>query len=565
MKRYYTDRSRSLDALRCRRLRWHGHECDTGGEVRGLELERKPLPLVVGSAVHAGLAHLLKHGRLVEGALQQPATLEDAAVAAALVEFEHEAGRDAQGLELDDTEQAAQAKQVTTLGKQLVDSALAWDMPTDTPEMQALQADVASGGKRFDEWLWKEQQALVEGMVRAYARRRLRPLLEQFEVLEVEREGRWKLSEWQHGWVAVDCICGWHGTFDENHRYPRNCPNDTTQDGSHYVRASKDACELWFLSRPDALLLDRESRELYLLSYKTAATWDIRKAKDASVDMQGLTEGLEVEARLAEWWQLVYDGLEASKQRDVGITEEMFRFLASCTAPPRIHAIRYEYLLKQSRYVDKELSERVGFEARSQRSPLIRGYLNKGMTAADAQWSVSYDHLKIDGQPTNLYYKNWKNTAVWEHMPVREWIDRLDDTRQVELPGGGVAWESAAQAAGLLKEHPLDAQFVEPIVIYRSVDDLYDLVEQLEAQEVAVAQDADRVRAATDVGERRHLLNVHFPMNRQQCAYPTTCRMWKLCHGSEEQRTRPLENGYRTRRPNHPEQAGEPDGSARVV
>lgn len=544
MKIYYTDRSRSLDSLRCKRLRWHGHECDTGGEVRGLEPEKKPLPLVVGSAVHAGLAHLLKHGRMVEGALQQPATLEDAAVATALVEFEHEAGRDASGaagLELDDTEQAAQAKQVTTLGKGLVDSALAWDLPTDTPEIQALQADVASGGKRFDEWLWKEQQALVEAMVRAYARRRLRPLLQQFEVLEVEREGEWLLSEWT---------------------------NHNTEGELHTMAGCIDHCdhhELWFLSRPDALLLDRESRELYLLSYKTAATWDIRKAKDASVDMQGLTEGLEVEARLAEWWQLVYDGLEASKQRDVGITEEMFRFLASCTAPPRIHAIRYEYLLKQSRYVDKELSERVGFEARSQRSPLIRGYLNKGMTAADAQWSVSYDHLKIDGQPTNLYYKNWKSTAVWEHMPVREWIDRLDDTRQVELPGGGVAWESAAQAAGLLKEHPLDAQFVEPIVIYRSVDDLYDLVEQLEAQEVALAQDADRVRAATDAGERRHLLNVHFPMNRQQCAFPTTCRMWKLCHGSEEQRTRPLENGYRARRPNHPEQAGEPDGSVRVV
>lgn len=553
MKRYYTDRSRSLDALRCRRLRWHGHECDTGGGVRGLEPEKKPLPLVVGSAVHAGLAHLLTHGRMVEGTLQQPATLEDAAVAAALVEFEHEAGRDASGaagLELDDTEQAAQAKQVTTLGKGLVDSALAWDLPTDTPEMQALQADVASGGKRFDEWLWKEQQALVEAMVRAYARRRLRPLLQQFEVLEVEREGRWLLSEWGK---APSCVldygrCRYCGsTLSEI--VATNDPTCKSQ-----ARIDEARAELWFLSRPDALLLDRESQELYLLSYKTAATWDIRKAKDASVDMQGLAEGLEVEARCAEYWNEVHVGHVTEAEAVALMGAAVYGYVKSLPAAPRIHAIRYEYLLKQSRYVDKELSERVGFEARSQRSPLIRGYLNRGMTAADAQWSVAYDHLKADGQPTNLYYKNWKSTAVWEHMPVREWIDRLDDTRPVELPGGGVAWESAAQAAGLLKEHPLDAQFVEPIVIYRSVDDLYDLVEQLESQEVQIAQDADRVRAATDAGERRHLLNVHFPMNRQQCAYPTTCRMWKLCHGSEEQRTRPLENGYRVREPNHPQE-----------
>ena len=58
-----------------------------------------------------------------------------------------------------------------------------------------------------------------------------------------------------------------------------------------------------FMSRPDALLRSRADNSLYILSYKTAATWDIRKARDAEHDMQGLREGVEVERRLREWWE----------------------------------------------------------------------------------------------------------------------------------------------------------------------------------------------------------------------------------------------------------------------
>jgi hypothetical protein len=47
-----------------------------------------------------------------------------------------------------------------------------------------------------EKFLETEQRALIEAMVRAYARRRLQPLLEEFEALEVEREGEWLLGEW---------------------------------------------------------------------------------------------------------------------------------------------------------------------------------------------------------------------------------------------------------------------------------------------------------------------------------------------------------------------------------
>ena len=59
MKTYYTDRSRQEQQDRCARARWHAYH--DGG--RGMVLARRPLPLAVGGAVHAGLAALLRDGQ----------------------------------------------------------------------------------------------------------------------------------------------------------------------------------------------------------------------------------------------------------------------------------------------------------------------------------------------------------------------------------------------------------------------------------------------------------------------------------------------------------------------
>ena len=61
-----------------------------------------------------------------------------------------------------------------------------------------------------------------------------------------------------------------------------------------------------FMSRPDALLLEKSSGQLYLQSFKTTSGWDVRRARDAEHDMQGLSEGVEVERRLARWWELIH-------------------------------------------------------------------------------------------------------------------------------------------------------------------------------------------------------------------------------------------------------------------
>jgi hypothetical protein len=527
----FTDRSRIETYQRCARLRWLSyHEAGLG-----LAPAKESLPLAVGKSVHRGLEALLRYAALTYedhvsnfgSGVEWPVN-EDQAVEMALADF----APHRRGIALDLAEETAMAVGAGTdlknFDAQLIATATELGMDPSDPALRELVARQKNSAAEFDDWLWQEQAALVEGMVRAYARRRLRPLLEEFEVLEVEREGDWQLAEWP-------------------------------------LKSIHRLTELRFMSRPDALLRSRADNSLYLLSYKTAASWDVRKARDAEHDMQGLSEGVEVERRLGEWWA------EIHKQKIIpgglidlpeGCTQQEGRYLCDLAAPPRILGIRYEYLLKHSRYADKDLSARFGLNVWAQRSPLIRAYYSE---AAD-QWCWSYDHLKDDGSSSKLYYKTWRPRAVWESMPVRRWIDMLDTATMamsaydstVGMEPREMGWKSDAQAQGFTAHHPLDEVFPAPLTVYRSDDQLRDWVEQVEAQERRVAEAVARVDAAAgDEGEKRHLLNVLMPMSRRACSYPTECQFTRVCYGGEDAQRDPLATGaYKAREPHHtPEKA----------
>jgi hypothetical protein len=467
----------------CARERWlRYHEGPSG---LGITSVARPLPLAVGGAVHAGLAILLTGGDETE------------AVAAALADFAQYAGH----LELATDEQVV------------------------LPDDPDLRRQMEGGKTAYDDYLYHEQAALIEGLVRAYARRRLRPLLEEYEVLEVEREGTWLLSQWEYPWEHNDK------------------PDDPLR-----------ATQLWFMSRPDALLLNRRSRSLELLSYKTTGQWDVRKERDAQHDMQGLSEAIEVEQRLGEWWTELHVGKLTDAEFAALVPNAPMRdYLVSLSAPPRILAVRYEYLLKGERRKDKDASARFGFTVRTQSSLLTRAHLNAGMAAGDEQWNWSYDYIKEDGSPSKLYAKNWPGKAVWEHMSTKAWVDLLDATHMaVGEEGREMCWQGPAQASGFTAEHPLDSLFLPPVLVYRSDDDLRDMVEQMEAAEVKVAEGVAAVRAATDEGERRHLLNVYFPQTRRACEYPSTCSFVSICYGGEDIRRDPLRSGkFAVRVPHH--------------
>jgi len=535
--RHFADRSRHETLGHCARHRWLGYH-ESG---RGLQPKRLPLPLAVGLSVHTGLAEALRHPDL-----NMIAQTEESAVYVALEDFAKHSG----ALDIGSTEAAAMQPS-QTLTDALRESLLATGTAPDDPLLNhpsLTQPDYSQ--QRFNSYLVAEQTALVEAMVRAYCRRRLRPLLEQFEVLEVEREGQWPLGEFggDHQWDTPDA--------DFQEAVCRECGMREAEAGP--------TCrgEMTFMSRPDALLRERATGHLHILSYKTAASWDVRQARSAEHDMQGLSEGVEIERRLADWWDTAHNTLGVPVSHGDGCSQRMFEYLQGIEEPPRVMAVRYEYLLKGDRWTDKDLTRELGMEVRSQRSPLVRGYFNAGMVSGDEQWNVAWEYLKESGtgETSKLYWKNWRSTPVWEHMTVKRWIDMLDDTAPAVSgeTGGELGWKSDAQATGYLPSHPLDDQFIPPVTVYRQDDDLRDMVEQLEAGERRVAEAVAAVRAAADEGERRHLLNVHFPQTRRACYYPTECTFTRVCYGGEDIRRDPLASGYyKERELNHP-QEGQP-------
>lgn len=522
--RIFTDRSRILCAQDCGRRRFLNYHQDH----RGIESLRKPLPLVVGGSIHVGLEHLL----LGEG--------EDTAVMAALVDFSSHSTV----LELDTFELNAM-QPIAQVGEKMAESL---GLPTDHPDVQAIVEQAAHNRSAFDSYLQREQAALVEAMVRAYARRRLRPLLEQFEVLEVEREGEWLLSEF---FMPEDP----HKPID-------------------------NSAQLWFMSRPDALLRERESNQLYLLSFKTAASWDVRKERDAQHDMQGLSEGVEVERRLARWWEALQPAGDDREMMIIAAKLEtshpMARYLKSVSAPPRIHAIRYEYLLKGDRRIDKDLTARYGMEVRAQQSHLVSRYEavsspSKGKNAAsfdigDVCWSWNFIRPE-DMSASVLAWQNWKRRPAWESPGgIKAWIDLLDSAAPLMsgedsttgMEPRELGWQCDAQKMGVTREHPLDAIFIPPVVVYRNEDDLRDWIDSTEYQERVIAEHVAEVAACEDEGDRRHLLNMYFPMSRSRCEYPSSCPYIKICYAGEDMKRSPLESGqFKVREVNHPQELGE--------
>lgn len=426
-------------------------------------------------------------------------------------------------------------------------------------EIEVASQQQATG---MDDYLKEELAAQVEAMIRAYARRRLRPLLEQFEVLEVEREGMWKLGEVEgaggHDWYSP--------SDDPNSPWYDTCSKCSAIRNSKYgiEPCRYSGTEVYFMSRLDALLLERSTNILYLQSYKTTGAWDRRKEADAQIDMQGLSEAVDVDNRLREAWKLVNQKELILKPRSDGISTlaaEMMRkekqdkidmlveprvaeWLRSSAEPPRVLGVRYEYLLKGPRRADKKDPQQPGRYVAD--TPLIRAWMQEGITGDDRRWGHSYDYFDITGKGKRLDYRSWRKVPVWKHMPISAWIDRLD---------AGLVQAEAYDERG----YPIDLlaeQFIEPIHVYRNEDDLRDMLEQLESQEVKIAVDVAAVKAvADDPMRKRSELNKRFPQNRRACAYPGKCSMFQICYGNSEMRMNPeASEFYAIRQVNHPQE-----------
>ena len=244
---------------------------------------------------------------------------------------------------------------------------------------------------------------------------------------------------------------------------------------------------LW--GRVDALLREKSTGDLYLLSWKTkgGASLDERATEDAQHDDQGLSETWLVE----EWLE--------GQRGDL---------------PTQTSGVIMVWLLKGDRREQPK-----GSGQWQQSSPLIRAY-RRFNDAGEAEWAHSW-YWEHNGSRHTLG-KGWERLDAWTmEGGVKGWIDRL-----------------ATGTVQPLAPSPLDTQFVVSSPYYRQPHDINDWVSQ------ATGQEAEAGLLASS-GHPMWFFKQH----RHSCSYPSRCEFYDLCWSAPHKREDPLGNGFVRRGP----------------
>ncbi len=478
MIEFLSSRSRNEDWLRCPRARWWLHEA----QGTGFEAVRVALPLAAGGSVHIGLASLLRtameheDGRLIE--FGDVST--DMAVKAALQDYEAKcSGR---GLDL-----------------------------------EALESQ---------SFVFGEQKALVEALVRLAAMRVIPRLLETYEILEVERMDKEELIREEYVYASgldPDEVLPWR---------------------------------VMWRSIPDALMRNRADGQLYLLSWKTCG--EVPRDDQARVDMQGVSEAWATNTRLGRW------NLAVQRGRLEGIPNWFLR--ARDETATMVRGVQMVYLVKGQRRDSGTEGRRLqGLDPAQEgkvyktSSPLIYGYSDTSATgtpkfATSAEWPCA--GVPHGGLRPSKYYpggmcpgdkkyhkrgEEWQSFPVWTAMGVREWMEML--SRGEVSPEAG---------------DPLESEWAMPVPNFRPAEHLWNWLEQTHAAERRIAEDLIQLRAEEARGEEfPHSLNssVLGPQASEKCNswFGRKCGAWDLCWGPEHIAADPVGSGlYQIKTPYSP-------------
>lgn len=306
-----------------------------------------------------------------------------------------------------------------------------------------------------------EQASMAEALIRGYAYAVLPDLLNRFTAVEAERD-------------------------------------------EHAVFTLQDFNLIWGM-RGDALLLEKDTQELYILSLKTKKEWyGVKDEKINRYDMQGLSETATVDQRLQRW-QEIYD--RGGSEGDLVEVPMWFRDRAKTGASPVISAVKMEYALKGRRSEYPKGSGRWSFS-----NPLIRPW-KKDDNLGRAQYAFLFEFQDEAGGGHRLG-KGWNRINIWEDMGVKEWIQYL---ASVEMQGRPVG-EGIRQ------------QFVTPMEYYRNEEDMAVWLRQRLYEERRIALGTKEVLAARGTPEFEDKLDEHFPMYSNYPTNCTYCSFEDICH-----------------------------------
>lgn len=434
-----TDRTAIVTYQRCPREYWLSRKACG----KGLQKKAKGLPLVVGSAYHAG-AELLLAGN-IEGAVLKAQLYLSNAFAEKGVELESE---------------------------------------VPEPQLGASRSQYQEDNQAA--YSAQEQSALTEGLIRGWGLERLEEFLATFEVIEVEKEGRANLTE---------------------QRYRHACCDPTP------IEMGCPACdnpELVLMFRPDALVRERLTGDLYVVSWKTTSQYNKRTLSQCRTDMQSMSEvfGLQHQGRPDFDSQLTIEG------------------------------VLYQFIVKGKRQLDD------WDQQWKQNSHLVYGWKRTKPTAYEQlegdDWSWSYKWPKEDGQGNSTLGKGWKKVPIWS-----------------EYAGGVKAWIEALHNRSVFPRHidPFEGIFPQSLPVERRRDEVESWKRQIVEQEMTVATNVGIMQDVPEEMRADHLDRL-FPQYSHSCHSYSGCQFLDICWNGI-----PAEPGelYQLRVSNHPETGDEND------
>lgn len=382
------------------------------------------------------------------------------------------------------------AAKAGTLNDETLDYAVVNTNANYRQEIEDRGFDLEDGErKEFENYVVNEQTALIEGMIRLFYYRIMPDILARYNVIDVERE---EIMEVEN---------------------------------------------LVIQGKIDVVLEEKDSGDIYIVSFKTSAGWDKRQAKSNEHDNQGLSETLLLEHRLQQS-NLGLDTLIPPEKilRDLqsipkayNATKKYIDYLSQFRKKDKVMGVLMIYLIKGKRYETEKDSGKW-----EQHSPLVRAY--RKLTGVKYEYAPSLYFDKPENKSgKGRLGKGWEPFLVWEDEEiggVKGWISKLASG---EIAGG---------------EKILDEQFRIPAPYFRNQGHIDSWFRQLKAVEQRIHDNVISINPST-YSPLNEQLDYYFPQRRKGCHYPSDCSYLDVCY-TEEIFNDPIGSGkYVYRKPHH--------------
>lgn len=427
----FTSRSAALTYQTCKRKRYYAYHWGN----HGLSSEAIDLFLETGTAIHRGLQNLLEHCRLEhpDGAFEEQCVNQSVELAINL--FREDISKASISLKETETAQAA--------------------------------------------WIIAEHECLIEGLIRAFAIKRLPNLLNEYEILSVEK------------------------------------------DEIFYEFSN----EVFWQSKADAEFLTKDySLGVVVCSIKTASEYADNTIRNLLTDMQGNSEWASVQARLLREFEVFKARYDEATPKEL-LNNSYHKYFVWCmihNVKPKVYAVQYEHLVTgEWRDDDKTgLRKRRSFLVHPYKLSMMGTFSVFGNTSVtspstDYKWKVNAGR-----QP-----KGWEKINIWEDVGILNWINMLA-TGQVQPEEGD----------------PLENIIRTSELIFRDRNDGAQLKEWHEStkyQEELIAKNLDILESHAEWARKNNnwklfetALNQLFPKETQTCwnYYGRHCEYARICH-----------------------------------